>query len=251
MSEDKLINGDCLEKMKDIESGSVDLILTDPPYGTTACKWDNVIPFEPMWEQVWRVLKPNGACALFGSEPFSSHLRMSQIKFFKYDWIWQKDKGSNFASSNKQPLRVIENVSIFYKKFPFYDSRGDKLDTPYRHTLPINKSDSSPGASDKNLNHDGTRKYAYYTHAKKKNLLYYARDNGNMGHHPTKKPVALLEYLIKTYTLEGETVLDFAMGSGSTWVACKNLNRNFIGIELDEKYFEIAKARINKTLEKE
>jgi site-specific DNA-methyltransferase (adenine-specific) len=184
---------------------------------------------------------------LFGSEPFSSALRMSNIKNYKYDWIWEKDKGTNFAMSNKQPLRKTENISIFYKKQPFYNSKGKELDKPYKHTLPISKSDSSKGAGTHNLNEDGSRKYAYYTHAKKHNLVYFARDSQKNSLHPTQKPVALMEYLIKTYTNEQETVLDFTMGSGTTGVACNNLNRNFIGIELNEKYFKIAQDRCGIT----
>jgi len=241
----KLIHGDCLEKMKDIESGSVDMILADPPYGTTACKWDSVIPFDPMWAGINRVIKSNAAVVLFGSEPFSSALRMSNIKNYKYDWVWEKDKGTNFAISNKQPLRKTENICVFYRNPPFYDSQGEKLDNPYTHTLPISKSDSSKGAGLHNINEDGARKYATYTHAKKHNLLYFARDSQkkSLSWHPTQKPVALMEYLIKTYTDENELVLDFTMGSGTTGVACKNLGRSFIGIELDEKYFKIAKER--------
>ena len=241
-----LYHGDCLEKMKSIPDGSVDMVLTDPPYGTTACKWDSIIPLEPMWEQLQRVIKPNGAIVLFGSEPFSSALRMSNIKNYKYDWIWEKDKGTNFAISNKQPLRKTENIIVFYKKQPYYDSQGKKLDKPYKHTLPISKSDSSKGAGLHNLNKDGSRKYAYYTHEKKHNLLYFNRESQSKSVHPTQKPIALMEYLIKTYTNEGETVLDFTMGSGTTGVACVNLNRRFIGIELDNKYFDIAKERIEK-----
>ena len=242
-----LYNGDCLEIMDKLiaDSVTVDAIIADPPYGTTACKWDNVIPFDEMWLRLNKLIKPNGAIVLFGSEPFSSALRMSNIKNYKYDWVWEKDKGTNFALSNKQPLRKTENISIFYKKQPFYDSQGDKLDKPYKHTLPISKSDSSAGAGHHNLNEDGSRKYAYYTHSKKHNLLYFARESQAKSIHPTQKPVALMEYLIKTYTNENETVLDFTMGSGSTGVACRNTNRNFVGIELDKNYFKIAKERLN------
>ena len=247
-NEYSLLFGDCLERMKEIPDGSVDMILTDPPYGTTACKWDSIIPFEPMWAELKRIIKPNGAILLFGSEPFSSALRMSNIKQYKYDWIWEKDKGTNFALSNKQPLRKTENISVFYKKQPFYDSQGEKLDKPYKHTLPISKSDSSSGAGEHNLNIDGSRKYAYYTHSKKHNLLYFSRESQTISKHPTQKPVALMEYLIKTYTQENETVLDFTMGSGSTIVAALNTNRKVIGIELNEGYFNIAKDRIEKAL---
>ena len=239
-----LMLGDCLERMKEIPDGSVDMILADPPYNTTACSWDLQIPFEAMWFELKRVIKPNGAIVLFGIEPFSSFLRCSNIKDYKYDWIWIKEKGTGFAFSGKQPLRKYENISVFYAKQPFYNSEGEKLCKPYTHTLPISKSDSSRGAGQHNINQDGTRKYATYTHAKKNNVLTFARESQTKSLHPTQKPVALMEYLIKTYTNEGETVLDFVMGSGTTGVAAKNLNRKFIGIEKDAGYFEIAKQRL-------
>ena len=239
-----LMLGDCLERMKEIPDGSVDMILADPPYGTTACKWDSVIDLPLMWEQLKRVIKPNGAIVLFGAEPFSSFLRCSNIKEYKYDWVWVKEKGTGFAFSGKQPLRKYENISVFYTKQPFYNSEGEKLGKPYTHTLPISKSDSSRGAGQHNINNDGTRKYVTYTHAKKSNVLTFARESQTKSLHPTQKPVALMEYLIKTYTQEGETVLDFVMGSGTTGVACKNTGRKFIGIEKDAGYFEIAKQRI-------
>lgn len=290
----KLYQGDCLEVMDELIAKGVvvDAIITDPPYGVTACDWDSPIPLnnfimqpkskrskkmvpiyrdeyilqelkkgrdykeiceyfdknskEGMWQKLNKLIKPNGAIVLFGSEPFSSALRMSNIKNYKYDWVWNKDKGTNFALSNKQPLRKTENISVFYKKQPFYDSTGEKLDKPYKHTLPISKSDSSKGAGGHNINEDGSRRYAYYTHSKKHNLLYFSRDSQSKSYHPTQKPVALMEYLIKTYTKEGDLVLDFAMGSGTTGVACMNLNRKFIGIELDEKYFNIALQRIQE-----
>ena len=244
-----LIHGDCLEVLQTLETHSVDFILTDPPYGTTACKWDTVIPFEPMWEQIWRVLKPNGACALFGSEPFSSHLRMSQIKYFKYDWIWEKERGTGIGNAKKMPMKKHELVSVFYRRLPFYDSVGEKLKKPYKHLLPISDSEtgSITGSIKKAKKTGEKRKTALYTHATKNSVIKFQRVQKAVGYekHPTQKPVPLLEYLIKTYTLEGETVLDFTMGSGSTGVAAKNLNRNFIGIEKDEKYFQIAKERID------
>ena len=236
--------GDCLEIMKSIPDGSIDAIITDPPYWTTACKWDSVIPFEPMWEQLKRIIKPNGAIVLFWSEPFSSALRMSNIKMYKYDWVWEKDKGTNFAISNKQPLRKVENICIFYKKQPYYNSQGKKLDKPYTHTLPISKSDSSKGAGEHNLNKDGSRKYATYTHTKKNNLIYFDRESQTKSLHPTQKPVALIEYLIKTYTNEWETVLDFTAWSFTTAVACENTNRKWICIEKDEWYYNIGINRI-------
>jgi site-specific DNA-methyltransferase (adenine-specific) len=248
-----LRQGDCLELMKDIPDGSVDAIITDPPYGTTACKWDSVIPFEPMWERINKLIKPNGAIVLFGSEPFSSALRMSNIKNYKYDWIWEKDKGANFATSRKQPLKKHEIISVFYKKQPYYDYKGKELDKPLTRVLTKSKGGAIDLNGEKyNILDNGERKLTTYTHETKKSLIYCKRDSQyNGSFHPTQKPVALMEYLIKTYTHEGETVLDFTMGSGSTGVACKNLNRDFIGIELNETYFNIAKERIEKERQNE
>lgn len=238
-----LIHGDCLEEMKKIPDGSIDLVLTDPPYGTTACKWDNVIPFEPMWEQLKRITKKNGAIVLFGSEPFSSMLRVSNLKMFKYDWVWLKDKPSGFLNAKKIPMLSHENVLVFYNKAPEYNPQ-------FWESKPMNT-----------VNYGGnTRSQNYGKYNKVENLrkntierypISYLKINTVNGkskekHHPTQKPVPLLEYLIKTYTNEGETVLDFTMGSGSTGVACLNTNRNFIGIELDKNYFEIAKKRIEE-----
>ena len=238
-----LLHGDCLVEMNKIPDGSVDMILADLPYGTTACKWDNVIPFEPLWQHYWRVLKPNGAVVLFGSEPFSSHLRMSQIKYYKYDWIWEKDNGSNFLNASFQPLKVHENISIFSKAATSYTKQKN---CPYYPQ----KTHSTPYKI-----RSGVRQYQVHDKAEKLNGVVSEsqgdrfprtclRVNSEKGHHPTQKPVALLEYLIKTYTLEGETVLDNTMGSGSTGVACVNTGRKFIGIEQDEKYFKIAQQRI-------
>jgi site-specific DNA-methyltransferase (adenine-specific) len=246
----QLIHGDCLEKMKDIESKSIDMILCDLPYGTTACKWDVVIPFEPLWEQYERIIKDNGAIVLTASQPFTTALINSNIKLFKYCWYWEKEKGTGFAFGGKQPLRKIEEICVFYKRQPNYDSQGEKLDKPYKRALPIKKSDSGGITSD-NLNPDGSRKYVWYTHKKKHNLLYFSRDNANNGVHPTQKPVALFEYLIKTYTNEGDLVLDNTAGSGTTGVACKNTNRNFILIEQDEKYCDIIKERVGCEIIKE
>jgi DNA modification methylase len=235
----KLMRGDCLELMKGIPAGSVDMILTDPPYGTTACKWDSVIPFEPMWEQLKRVIKPNGAIVLFGSEPFSSALRMSNIKNYKYDWVWEKEQGTGFARSKNQPLRKHENIMVFYSEPPFYDHIGEPLDKP----RVVKRKHGSNNKSDSDCLAKADSRVSVYTHTTKHTILRFSRDRGL---HPTQKPVALLEYLIKTYTNEGETVLDFTMGSGSTGVACVNTNRDFIGIELDEGYFTIAEKRIKE-----
>ena len=239
MSKIDLRQGDCLELMKSIPDGSIDAIITDPPYGTTACKWDSVIPFEPMWAELKRIIKPNGAIVLFGSEPFSSQLRLSNLKMYKYDWVYVKSQAQNFLNAKKQPLRNNECVSLFYKKQPTYNPQ---MRTGKPYTTRQGKSSNSISADENILNgghitvNDGSR-YPLSV------LEKVSQENGL---HPTQKPVALLEYLIKTYTNQGETVLDFTMGSGSTGVACANTNRNFIGIELDEKYFEIAKGRIEE-----
>ena len=233
-----LRQGDCLELMKDIPDGSVDLVLTDPPYGTTACKWDSVIPFEPMWAELKRIIKPNGAIVLFGGEPFSSALRMSNIKQYKYDWVWEKNKASGHLNAKKQPLRKYEYISVFYGEQCTYNPQGTTKTIP--KSIKVSKSNrSNTFGAEKDFITSGITNYPT-------TKLVFHNLWGNNAIHPTQKPVALLEYLIKTYTNEGETVLDFTMGSGSTGVACVNTNRNFIGIELDEEYFEIAKKRIEE-----
>ena len=241
-----LYNGDCLELIKDVPSGSIDLILTDPPYGTTNCKWDIIIPVEPMWQQLKTIIKPNGAICLFGSEPFSSALRMSNIKDFKYDWYWQKTTPTGFLNAKKQPLRNIETISVFYSKQPTYNPQktyGHKRKVSLaKHKQNCKKAEEY---NDYGLaSYDSTERYPTQ-------ILQFKTDRQKSALHPTQKPVALLEYLIKTYTNEGETVLDFTMGSGSTGVACVNTNRNFIGIELDEGYFQIAKQRIENCNKKD
>ena len=249
----KLINGDCLEEMKSIESGSIDLVLTDPPYGTTACKWDSVIDFELMWEQLNRIIKNNGAIVLFGSEPFSSALRMSNIKNYKYDWYWDRCYKGNSLNAKKQPMRHIEIISVFYKKQPTYNPiLSDKRKDQIRYNnIPRGKNNQPKTTGKvKHSNRFDSRIIPldkdYPTH-----FLKFSLPSANKGrYHPTQKPVALMEYLIKTYTNENELVLDFTMGSGTTGVACKNTNRNFIGIELDKEYFKIAEDRIAKGAEK-
>lgn len=236
-----LLCGDCLERMNEIEDGSIDAIITDPPYGTTACKWDSVIPLEPMWKQLNRVIKPNGAIVLFGSQPFTSILVASNLKAFKYCWVWDKRQGTGFLNAKKQPLRSCEDIIVFYSSQctynpqmrggfkPYVCKQGGKKTQNYgRQTGAVTKS-------------DGTR----YPLSK----IEFIRDKSKI--HPTQKPVALMEYLIKTYTNEGETVLDFTMGSGSTGVACVNTNRNFIGIEQDIEYCLIARKRIEEAKGKE
>jgi len=242
MSKIKLYKGDCLTVMdKLIEQGVVvDAIITDPPFNITACKWDKLIPFDKMWLRLNKLIKPNGAIVLFGSEPFSSALRMSNIKNYKYDWVWEKSIASNFALSKKQPHKKHENMSVFYNKQPIYNPQMTK-GKPYSDKRTTARTSVSVGDK-KKLNrtpivNEGTR----YP----KTVQFFNNPN-HKNVHPTQKPVALMEYLIKTYTNENETVLDFTMGSGTTILACKNLNRNGIGIELNEKYFEIAKTRIKQ-----
>ena len=231
-----LLHGDCLDLMATIESGSIDMILCDPPYGTTACKWDAVIPFEPMWEQLKRVIKPNGAIVLFGSEPFSSALRMSNIKQYKYDWIWDKKIPSGMCNSKIMPMKQSENISVFIKGKNFYYPQMVKRDTPIKS----GGMTGSLSAGAKGLKKIETKVYTekYPT----THLVFDKIRKGSL--HPTQKPVALMEYLIRTYTNEGETVLDNCMGSGTSGIACLNTGRGFIGIEKDPKYFDIARNRI-------
>lgn len=232
----KLFNGDCLEVMKTIPDQSIDMVLTDPPYGTTACKWDVIIPFDEMWKELKRIIKLNGAMLLFGSEPFSSHLRMSNLKMFKYDWIYHKSHAVGFLNCNKMPLNQHEIVSVFGAK-KYYPQLEDKPKENIRPKTLKPRLTESYGKFK-----EGDTRTIPVDKTYPRSIIKFNRDQERF--HPTQKPVALLEYLIKTYTLENETVLDFTMGSGSTGVACKNLNRKFIGIEKDKEYFEIAKKRI-------
>ncbi len=236
----KLLNGDCLELMKDIPDKSIDMILCDLPYGITACKWDNVIPFEPLWEQYNRIIKDNGAIVLFGSEPFSSQLRMSNIKNYKYDWVWDKKKIGTPLNAKRQPLKIHENIMVFNKHNYYPIMSVGK----YRKKGGVSKQAEITGKVDLNYS---VYNNLYYP----KSIIEFSNASQKGKVHPTQKPVELLEYLIKTYTNEKETVLDNCMGSGSTGVACINTNRNFIGIELDENYYKIAENRINSTLNKE
>ena len=224
--------GDCLQLMKEIPDKSIDMILCDLPYGTTACKWDNIIPFEPLWEQYNRIIKNNGAILLFGSEPFASKLRLSNLKNYKYDWIWNKKQTGNPFLAKKQPLKIFENILVFNSRI-------------YNPIMRKGKSRIKGGGSNAKIfnNTDSCVNDLYYPTA----IIEFANcKNKTERLHPTQKPVELLEYLIKTYTNENEVVLDNCMGSGSTGVACVNTNRNFIGIELDQKYFEIAEKRIKE-----
>lgn len=244
----KICKGDCLDMMHNIEDGSVDMVMADPPYGTTACKWDSIIPLEPMWEQLKRVIKPNGAIVMTASQPFTTTLIASNMKMFKYEWIWDKRRISNPMLAKKMPLRQHENVVVFYSKAPIYNPQPYKKNTT---GLMSNKNLGKSHTSDNYgqtgiIQSDNKSEYGYPRSLMTQIPVMNNLSKDKSGFHPTQKPVALMEYLIKTYTNEGETVLDFTMGSGTTGVACVNLNRQFIGIEKDDKYFEIARKRIQE-----
>jgi site-specific DNA-methyltransferase (adenine-specific) len=253
MSIVKLYQGDCLEVMdKLIADGiKVDAIITDPPYGTTACKWDSVIPFEPMWERLRQLRKDNSAIVLFGSEPFSSALRMSNIKEFKYDWKWIKTRPVGHAQAKNKPLNSYEDIIVFSNGVTVHKTQTKKRMT--YNPQGLIKVDRLVSNSESTLKNGSDSGFAKRPSHKKQFIQEFTNYPTNTitfkherGFHPTQKPVLLLEYLIKTYTNEGDTVLDFTMGSGSTGVACVNTNRNFIGIELDENYFKIAEQRISE-----
>ena len=230
----KLMQGDCLELMKDIPDGSVDMILADLPYGTTRNRWDEVLPFNALWKEYERIIKDNGAIVLHSQQLFTSKLIMSNSNIYKYSWVWSKSQVSGFLNAKKQPLREHEDICVFYKKQCTYNPQMVKgkmqLKNTGKRSSNYNKFEAQPHYSDE-----------YYP----KTILDFPLRRFKGG-HPTQKPVELAEYLIKTYTNEGDTVLDNVMGSGTTGVACKNLNRNFIGMELDEEYFKIATERINE-----
>ena len=233
----KLYKGDCLEVMKLIPNGSIDAIITDPPYGTTACKWDSVIPFDLMWEQLNRIIKPNGAIVLFGQNTFTFKLGLSNEKMFRYTLTWEKTKAGGFLNAKRMPLQAHEDILVFYKKLPTYNPQFEE-GKPYTKKAVTNGDGRNYGNFDRvgQVSVNNGKRYP-------RSVVKFSNDNhGSL--HPTQKPVALMEYLIKTYTNENETVLDFTFGSGTTGVACMNTNRKFIGIEMDENYFEIAKNRI-------
>ena len=227
--------GDCLDVMQDIPDGSVDMVMTDPPYGTTACKWDAVIPFEPMWAQLKRIVKPNGAIVLMASQPFTSALIMSNVVMFRYDLKWIKTQATGFYNANRMPLRAHEDIIVFYQSLPSYNPQKTAGE-PYVQK----RGSASEVYQGKDLsvtvNETGMRHPLSWR--------VFQRDADKT--HPTQKPVALMEYLIRTYTNAGETVLDFTMGSGTTGVAAANTGRRFIGIEMDADYFTVASARIQK-----
>lgn len=230
----KLYNNDCLKILPTLPDHSVDMVLADLPYGTTRNRWDSIIPMDQLWDQYKRLLKIGGVVALFGDEPFSSKLRLSNPKWYRYDWYWTKNSATGFLNANRMPLKRVETISIFYPKLPLYNPQKEIGYKPYTSMTGSKTKNYGKFKSIKTVN-DGSR---YPT-----NVLTFNKVNKTI--HPTQKPVDLLEYLIKTYTNEGMTVLDNTMGSGSTGVACKNLNRNFIGIEKDPDYFKLAKERLD------
>ena len=246
----RLMQGDCIDKMKDIESGSIDMVLTDPPYGTTRCKWDSIIDLGLMWEQLKRIIKPNGAIVMTASQPFTSVLTCSNLKLFKYSLVWEKTTATGHLNAKRMFMRAHEDILVFYGKPPTYNPQKTT-----GHKRKVSSAESKSNCiktavyGDHGLtSYDSTERYP-------RSVIKTSTDKQKSKLHPTQKPVALMEYLIKTYTSEGETVLDFTMGSGTTGVACANLSRNFIGIELDTGYFEMAEKRItnqliNKRIEK-
>lgn len=239
----KLINGNCLEIMNDIPDNSVDMILCDLPYGTTACKWDSVIPFEPLWSEYKRIAKRNAAIVLTASQPFTSTLIMSNIKDFRYCWVWDKvNKYTGALNANRMPMKRHEDIAVFYRSLPTYNKQY-RAGKAYRTT-----QNTGHGTHTHHGNNGVSRVCESDGRHNPCSVLEIPADNKiELGLHPTQKPVALMEYLIKTYTNEGDVVLDNCMGSGTTGVACVNTNRSFIGIELDNAYFKIAEDRINNT----
>lgn len=239
-----LMKGDCLERMKEIPSGSVDLVLTDPPYAKTQNVWDSVIPLDKMWEQLKRIIKPNGAIVLFGQNSFSFKLGLSNEQMFRYSIVWEKTKAGGFLNAKKMPLQAHEDILCFYSKLPTYNPQFES-GKPYTKKAVTNGDGNNYGKFDRVGQvavNSGTRC--------PRSVIKFSNDNhGSL--HPTQKPVALMEYLIKTYTNENETVLDFTFGSGTTGVACMNTNRKFIGIEMDNHYFDIGTKRILETTKHE
>ena len=245
----QLMQGDCLELMKDIPDGSVDMILCDLPYGTTACKWDTVIPFEPLWAQYRRVAKRNAAIVLTASQPFTTALIASNFEEFAYTWVWDKKFAANFVQAKRMPLRIHEDVVVFCTsgKTPTYYPQMTPRDTPIKKggnkqsaAIPIRQTEAAAAFAASGKTYD----------EKCPETIIKFNCREGRGLHPTQKPVALMEYLIRTYTNEGDMVLDNCMGSGTTGVACINTNRKFIGMEKDETYFNIAKNRINEAVRK-
>ena len=239
----QLFQGDCLQILPGIPDSSVDLILVDPPYGSTRCAWDIVIPFDALWQQYQRVIKENGAILIFASEPFASHLRLSNLEWYKYDLYWKKEKPTNFMNLKKRAGKLTENICVFYKNQPTYNPQMVKHEGKLVKNSPKAKFNSEVSSKwDRRITPYVDTGYRYPC-----DILEFRREKLGSTLHPTQKPLALIEYLVKTYSNEGDVILDNCMGSGTTGVAAKRLQRDFIGIELDEKYFEIAKKRIDES----
>lgn len=236
--------GDCLELMKEIPDGSVDMILDDLPYGTTDCAFDKRLPFEPMWKEFLRVTKHNAAIVLFSQMPFGAELIMSQRKFFRYEWCWEKSLGVGFLNAKKMPLRCHENILVFYRKLPTYNPQFTK-GKPYSADIPTTNTQNYGKRHGVHSGNDGEHYYP-------RDVIKFRQvtNFSNEKNCSPQKPTDLLEYLIRTYTNEGELVLDATMGSGSTGVACVNTKRRFIGFEKEQKFFEIAQKRIDEALAK-
>ena len=244
MELNRVYNEDCLIGMDRIKDKSIDMILCDLPYGITACKWDVIIPFDKLWEQYNRIIKDNGAIVLFGSEPFSSLLRVSNLKMYKYDWIWDKTRGYNFTQANYAPMKQHEIISIFSTGGITFNKKGNVPYYPIKTDSHIIHKSGTPTKSE-NLNYWNSKALnKEHNGFFPKTILSFKKESKSI--HPTQKPVALMEYLIKTYTNENETVLDNCIGSGTTAIACINTNRNFIGFEMDKEYFRLASERIDK-----
>jgi len=238
-----LLLGNCIDLMKSIPDKSVDMILSDLPYGITNCKWDNIIPFDKLWTEYSRIIKNNSVIALTESQPFTSMLLMSNIKWFRHEWIWQKNRGSNFALANKMPIKEHESVLVFYKKLPTYNPIKQERAESGKERV---KTIINPSTVSENYGGIVLQEGKIYDELRFPSS--WQKFNCEVGLHPTQKPVALFEYIVKTYTNEGETVLDNCMGSGTTAIACKLTNRNFIGIEMEQKYYDLANKRLNETL---
>jgi len=237
--------GDCLEILPQLEPGSVDAILTDIPYGTTACAWDEIIPFDPMWIEVKRLLKQRGVFVTTASQPFTSKLVMSNLEWFRVSWYWRKERGTNFQTTKYYPMKVIEECLVFSKNGFTYNPQKTPTKR-YRHIMPIPKDNHSQHMSSSGIDNNGKRIYREYSELLPENILTFTRDGMSKENslHPTQKPTSLYSYFIRTYTNADNLVLDFTMGSGTTGVACMQTGRKFIGIEIDPNYYAIAEKRI-------
>lgn len=237
-----LLRGDCIEAMGGLPDASVDMVLADPPYGTTRNRWDSVIPFDAMWGQVWRVARETAPVLLFSQQPFASALGASDIENLRYEWVWRKTQGTGFLNANRAPMKIHENVLVFYRHLPTYHPQRWDAGRPWHGMGVANRGSTNYGDYDVNEKRtDPTTTMRYPV-----DVVTYQNVGRGMrdAHHPTQKPVELLEYLIRTYTDAGGVVLDFCMGSGSTGVACLRTGRKFVGIELDDHWFDVASERI-------